>query len=209
MSRAYFRKVAEFPRQYTRLPKSPRLLGALCDRCPLNGSTPVWGDGSTVRDLAIVGEAPGREEVNAGLPFIGRSGTYVENLLARHGLTRADVWIDNALLCFPEGGDLKAFLQRSRKAAKDEGREVLSPVECCRPRLFFMLGIPRCRTCGLWDGVPEALQCRCPKGTRALVKPQGFTRPKAVLALGNSALESLTGHGGIKAKQLYRFGGSE
>lgn len=217
MSRSYYRKAKDFERK-TKVPPDPRLAGAKCDVCPLQGRQPVWGDGDIERTLAIIGEAPGREEVNAGLPFIGRSGLYVENLLKEQGFTRNEVWLDNAVLCMPDGGDMKAFLQHARKEHTTEQekrpankqQEFRSPIDCCRPRLFKLLGIPRCSTCGLWGKVPKGpLRCTCKKKDRKWVTVAGHLQPKAVVALGNSALEALTGHGGIRAKQLYRFGGTE
>lgn len=215
MARSYFRKAKDFERRTTP-PKDPRLFGAKCDSCPLKGSTPVWGDGTYRRSLALIGEAPGREEVSAGMPFIGKSGQYVEALLAAKNLTRSDVWLDNAILCFPDGGDLKVFLQVARKKHKVSAYDepFMSPIDCCRPRLFRVLGIPQCRKCGKWLKVPEGkLRCTCKHPTVVKVSEPGakartMEPPAAALAFGNSALESLTGDGGIKAKQLYWFTGS-
>jgi uracil-DNA glycosylase len=185
----------------------PRVLGADCDHCPLKGlSKPVWGDGDVRRTLAIVGEAPGREEVEAGVPFIGKSGQFVEHVLSLHHVNRREVWLDNAVLCFPPGGDMRAFVQRARREA--EKGSFKSPIDCCRPRLFRLLGIPRCGVCGLWGKVPDGpLRCTCPSERRKWTSLKGAQTPRVVLALGNSALEALTGHGGIKAKQLYILGG--
>lgn len=217
MGRTYFRKAKDFHRT-VKPPNDPRLSGALCDACPLRNSQPVWGDGDVERTMAIVGEAPGKEEVHVGVPFIGRSGQYVENVLAIHQMTRNEVWLDNAVLCFPDGGDMKAFLQRAKKA-HDKAQEKLpadkqtdfkSPIDCCRPRLFRWLGIPRCTTCGLWAKVPKGpLRCTCAPTKRKWVTVKSVVQPKVILTLGNSALEALTGHGGIKSKQLYTLGGEE
>lgn len=209
--RAYYRKASDFERQDARLPSvDPRHYGADCDNCPLNGQKPVWGDGNRSRVLALVGEAPGRDEEAAGMPFVGKSGQYLETVLELNGERRSNVWLDNAVMCFPPGGDMKAFLQQARKEAESAGRAFKSPIDCCRPRLFRVLGIPRCATCGKWDGreVVPALACACQGAQRRLIRVQDRSPPRVVVALGNSALESLTGHGGIKEKQLYRFEGN-
>lgn len=208
MGKTYYRKSVEFTRR-TKAPRDPRLWGAKCDICPLKNSKPVWGDGDTGRSLAIIGESPSREDVSAEMPFIGRPGQYVENLLEQQGVQRSAVWLDNAVMCFPDGGDMKAFLQLARKQHKEASEEEFhSPVDCCRPRLLRALGIPRCSACGLWANMPEGpLRCVCPPTKRKWVHVDGRKPPKVTLVLGNSALEALTGHGGIKAKQLYTFGG--
>lgn len=222
-------------------PKSPTHYGARCSDCPLQGAMPVFGDGPNAPVLAIVGEAPGQNEVTARIPFIGKSGEWLEERLALvgrrvlgHDLSRKDVLLTNAILCFPPGGDLKAFLQRSKKAfnaakkdplASDEEKAAVfhSAIDCCRPRLMFELGVPRCAMCGLWDlrdghavkvsggklteptELPK-ISCMCsrPKWT----KPS-FGRVKAVLATGNAALESTRGSGGIMEKQMYEFENTE
>lgn len=211
---AYIKKLK--PARMREEPLSPKLWGADCDRCPLKNRVPVWGDGPKDAVLAIVGDAPGREDETNGLPFLGRAGQYIETLLARVGLTRKDVLLDNAVLCVPDGGDMKTFLAVAKKEFKaeqkagtrDEKEKFLSPVDCCRPRLMHSLGIPRCRTCGGWDllGVhPKRCTCHKPVWIRVKDRPP----VKAVVATGNAALEAIEGHGGVQAKQAYVFENKE
>lgn len=223
MSKAYFKKKRlDSDRQRPAI--DPRLMGARCDICPLKGAKPVHGEGPMSPALAIVGEAPGRQEEEAGLPFIGKSGQYVENLLQVHGLTRQEVLLDNAIACFPPGGDLKVFIQVAKKELKTQREAVLkdpladdeekkeaktlkleNPVDCCRPRLMMSLGIPRCKRCGGWKLLPtHPFNCSCGRSAQ-WIHVKGRTPPKAVVVAGNSALLSLTGHDGIMAKQLYTF----
>lgn len=207
---AYFRKLkADRQRE---APKDPRMWGAKCDSCPLKGRTPVWGDGPEQPTLAIVGDSPGREDETAGIPFLGRPGQYVEGLLGKLGLNRKEVLLDNAVLCMPDGGDMKTFLSVAKKAFKAEQQEgkrekaakFESPIDCCRPRLMFSLGVPRCSTCGGWDLRPEhPKRCNCHKPRWVKVKDRAPAQ--AVVAAGNAALESLEGHGGVMAKQAYVF----
>src|SRR3954452_14017444 len=51
----------------------------------------------------FVGEAPGAEEDRQGLPFVGRAGGLLAELLEGIGMTREDVWITNVLRCRPPG----------------------------------------------------------------------------------------------------------
>src|SRR6478609_9169780 len=53
--------------------------------------------------LMLVGEAPGAQEDQAGLPFIGRSGELLDGLLAEVGIDRAEVAVANVLKCRPPG----------------------------------------------------------------------------------------------------------
>ncbi len=76
-----------------------------CTRCPLHqGRTKVvFGAGNADADLMFVGEAPGREEDLQGLPFVGRAGKLLDQLLNEVGLDRGDVFITNVLKSRPPG----------------------------------------------------------------------------------------------------------
>jgi uracil-DNA glycosylase len=77
-----------------------------CTRCPQLASTRqtvVFGSGNADADLMFVGEAPGANEDRQGLPFVGQAGRLLETLLGEIGLSRADVFIANTLLCRPPG----------------------------------------------------------------------------------------------------------
>ena len=72
-----------------------------CVLCPLSRSRTqvVFGAGNSDADLMFVGEAPGAEEDRRGLPFVGRAGRLLDELLAENGLARNDVFITNVLKC--------------------------------------------------------------------------------------------------------------
>jgi uracil-DNA glycosylase len=76
-----------------------------CELCPLSETRTkvVFGSGSANADLMFVGEAPGAEEDRQGLPFVGRAGALLTELLEGIGMTRGDVWITNVLRCRPPG----------------------------------------------------------------------------------------------------------
>jgi uracil-DNA glycosylase len=74
---------------------------SVCERCPLaeTRNTVVFGAGNADADLMFVGEAPGAEEDRQGLPFVGRAGSFLTELLEGIGLKRNDVFIANVLKC--------------------------------------------------------------------------------------------------------------
>jgi DNA polymerase len=76
-----------------------------CTRCPLSETRTkvVFGAGNSDADLMFVGEAPGAEEDKQGLPFVGRAGAFLGQLLEEVGLKREDVFITNVLKSRPPG----------------------------------------------------------------------------------------------------------
>ncbi len=76
---------------------------AACTACNLHqGRTQtVPGDGNAQAEIMFVGEAPGFHEDKQGLPFVGASGRYLEQLLEMIGLHRKDVFITNVVRCRP------------------------------------------------------------------------------------------------------------
>ena len=96
----------------------------MCDShaCPLIGTRTklVFGAGNANADLMFVGEAPGAEEDRQGLPFVGRAGQLLNQMLGEIGLERGDVFIGNVLKCRPPG---------NRDPLPEE-------IEVCKPYLF-------------------------------------------------------------------------
>ncbi len=92
-----------------------------CPRCKLSGSRTriVFGAGNPGADLMFVGEAPGREEDEQGLPFVGAAGGLLTKIIEAMGTTRDDVYIVNTVRCRPPD---------NRNPEKDE-------VDACRPFL--------------------------------------------------------------------------
>jgi uracil-DNA glycosylase len=93
-----------------------------CTRCPLHEtrSKPVFGAGDADAELMFVGEAPGAEEDRQGLPFVGRAGQLLGELLEGIGLSRQEVFIANVLKSRPPGNRDPQPLE----------------IEACRPYLF-------------------------------------------------------------------------
>ena len=78
---------------------------ASCTACSLAESRTqvVFGDGDAGADLMFIGEGPGFNEDQQGLPFVGRSGQLLDTLLEEIGLHREDVYIANVVKCRPPG----------------------------------------------------------------------------------------------------------
>jgi uracil-DNA glycosylase len=77
-----------------------------CTRCPelaATRKTVVFGAGNADADLMFVGEAPGANEDEQGIPFVGRAGKLLDTLLEEIGLSRSEVFIANVLRCRPPG----------------------------------------------------------------------------------------------------------
>jgi len=94
----------------------------VCTRCPLHETRnkAVFGAGNADAGLMFVGEAPGAEEDRQGLPFVGRAGQLLNELLQGIGMSREDVFIANVLKSRPPGNRDPQPLE----------------IEACRPYLF-------------------------------------------------------------------------
>lgn len=74
-----------------------------CVKCRLRaGATQVVpGAGNPKSEIMFIGEAPGKQEDIQGLPFVGVSGKFLNEMLASIGLKREDVYIANMIKCRP------------------------------------------------------------------------------------------------------------
>lgn len=78
---------------------------ASCTDCRLaeTRTRVVFADGGESAELMLIGEAPGANEDQMGLPFVGAAGRLLDRLLGEIGLRRQDVYIANVLKCRPPG----------------------------------------------------------------------------------------------------------
>jgi len=78
-----------------------RLAG--CTLCPLHCGRKniVMGQGNPTAELVFVGEAPGADEDESGLAFVGRSGQLLTKMIEALGFTREEVFIANIAKCRP------------------------------------------------------------------------------------------------------------
>jgi DNA polymerase len=109
-----------------------------CTKCPqlaATRTTVVFGSGNADADLMFVGEAPGKNEDEQGLPFVGQAGKLLDSLLGEIGLTRGDVFVANVLKCRPPGN-------RDPHPEEIENchEYLLRQVELIEPRVICTLG---------------------------------------------------------------------
>ena len=108
-----------------------------CQRCKLGATRKnlVFGQGSPVARLMIIGEAPGADEDEQGLAFVGKAGQLLTKIVEAIGLTRDEVFITNILKSRPpqnrnpEPDEIMAcqgFLDRQ--------------IDAIRPRVIVALG---------------------------------------------------------------------
>jgi DNA polymerase len=95
----------------------------------------VFGSGNADAELMFVGEAPGASEDEQGIPFVGRAGKLLDQLLEEIGLTRADVFVANTLKCRPPGNrdPLPIEIQRCEEY-------LLRQVDLIQPTVICTLG---------------------------------------------------------------------
>ncbi len=74
-----------------------------CTRCRLHEGrhTVVFGTGSPRARLMFIGEAPGQDEDEQGLPFVGRAGQLLTKMIESMGFKRNEVYIANVIKCRP------------------------------------------------------------------------------------------------------------
>ena len=135
---------------------------SVCTLCPLAGgrTNVVFGNGNADADLMFVGEAPGAEEDRQGLPFVGRAGKLLDELLAGIGLSRADVFVGNVLKCRPPG---------NRDPQPEE-------IDTCRPYLERQIGLIEPRVIGTLGNFATKLLTQSRVGiTRVRGTPQVHT----------------------------------
>src|SRR3984893_10898927 len=98
-----------------------------CTRCKLHHGRNkiVFGDGNPKAELVFVGEGPGRDEDAQGLPFVGRAGKLLTQMIEAMGLQRKNVYICNVVKCRPP---------ENRTPERDE-------VETCSPSLLRQLDV--------------------------------------------------------------------
>lgn len=76
-----------------------------CGRCPLHKGRKniVFGVGNPNADLMFVGEGPGADEDEQGIPFVGKAGRLLTRMIEAMGYKRDDVYIANVVKCRPPG----------------------------------------------------------------------------------------------------------
>jgi DNA polymerase len=108
-----------------------------CQRCQLaqGRNKIVFADGDPNSQIMFVGEGPGADEDAQGLPFVGRAGQLLNNMIAAMGLKREQVYIANIVKCRPP---------QNRKPEPGEANTCMPflerQIEIVRPRVLVALG---------------------------------------------------------------------
>jgi uracil-DNA glycosylase len=106
------------------------------------GEDSVFGEGSLNSRLAIVGEAPGKQEVEEGRPFVGNAGKLLDKLLVEAGIDRSKVYVTNVVKVRPTKVSGGRTTNRPPRAGEiREGIEVLrEELGLVKPRTLILLG---------------------------------------------------------------------
>jgi DNA polymerase len=108
-----------------------------CTRCDLHKGRNklVFGDGSPSARLLFVGEGPGADEDAQGLPFVGKAGQLLNNMIVAMGLKREEVYIANVVKCRPP---------QNRTPEPDEANTcspfLFQQIDVIRPEVIVALG---------------------------------------------------------------------
>lgn len=95
----------------------------------------VMGDGNVDADIVFIGEAPGKNEDEQGLPFVGAAGKFLNEMLAEIDLQRKDIYITNIVKYRPPN---------NRDPLPGEKREfwpyLIRQLQVIKPRIVVTLG---------------------------------------------------------------------
>jgi len=100
----------------------------------------VFGSGNPNAEVMVIGEGPGAEEDKQGLPFVGRAGKLLTDVLKAINFSREEVYIANVVKCRPPGnrtplpGEMDTCLPYLKKQ-----------IELIKPKLILCLGLTAAR----------------------------------------------------------------
>ena len=104
----------------------------------------VFGDGNLDSKIVLVGEAPGKTEVEQGKPFVGQAGKNLEEFITILGIVREDLYITNVVKFRPIRVNPETGRESNRTPTKDEIRistdHIENELSIIKPRLVASLG---------------------------------------------------------------------
>lgn len=95
----------------------------------------VPGEGSSNAEIVLVGEAPGKKEIDTGLPFVGRAGKVLRSLLEQINLKAEDVFITSAVKYLP-----KNYVTPKNKDIIHGRIHLFKQLEVIKPKVIVLLG---------------------------------------------------------------------
>ncbi len=115
--------------------KDDIIINDICSELRASAIQLVMGEGNLDADIMFIGEAPGKKEDETGLPFVGASGKFLNEMLELAGMKREDVYITSIVKYRPPNNrdprpdEKKAFLPY-----------LLKQIEIIRPKAIIPLG---------------------------------------------------------------------
>ena len=108
-----------------------------CEKCALSKTriNVVPGGGNSDADIMFIGEGPGKNEDEQGIPFVGAAGKMLDKLIESIGLTREDIYIANVVKCRPPGN--RDPLPEEVDACRDWLNQQIGII---KPKLIILLG---------------------------------------------------------------------
>lgn len=107
----------------------------ICSDLAVQATRLVMGSGNPNADIVFIGEAPGKKEDEQGLPFVGASGRFLNEMLAAAGMERDDVYITNIVKYRPP---------HNRDPSTEEKHEfwpyLMRQLEIIEPKVVITLG---------------------------------------------------------------------
>jgi len=107
----------------------------ICPNLAKTAKQMVFGDGNPNADIVFIGEAPGKNEDEQGIPFVGAAGKFLNEMLASVNLSRDDVYITNIVKYRPPN---------NRDPLPEEKKEFLpflqAQLEVIQPKVVVTLG---------------------------------------------------------------------
>lgn len=95
----------------------------------------VPGEGNAKAKIVLIGEAPGKNEVVSGLPFVGRAGKVLRSLLEQIGINARDVFITSAVKYLP-----KNYVTPKQVDITHGRKHLFKQLEIIQPKIIVLLG---------------------------------------------------------------------
>ena len=108
-----------------------------CQKCQLSNerTNVVFNSGNTNAQLMLIGEGPGQQEDEEGIPFIGRAGQLLTKILESVDIHRDDIYIANTVKCRPPNN--RTPLPEEMSACQDY---LIRQIQLVQPKIICLLG---------------------------------------------------------------------
>jgi len=116
---------------------------SICTRCDLSitATNFVFGSGNLNSSILIIGEAPGYNEDKQGIPFVGKAGKYLREVLKTYGLSDDEFYITNVIKCRPPSNRTPSFIEIRKCLIY-----LLAQIKEMNPDMILLLGDTAMRT---------------------------------------------------------------